>query len=152
MKSGNLNLQATHFTGKESVDPSSCCKIVALGKERFSLVEGSKIQPNCRSGIGCFPCGGRDGCLRQRKPLPREATSLSKPLPQISRKTRRKLLAFKENCSFLVLRMGANTKGNDTILPTRTTKQKRTNNGFRNTEKHPEDLCNIVISLKIQYH
>ena len=58
MKSGNLNLQATHFTGKESVDPSSCCKIVALGKERFSLVEGSKIQQNCRSGIGCFPGGG----------------------------------------------------------------------------------------------
>lgn len=48
--------------------------------------------------------------------------------------------------------MGANTKGNDTILPTRTTKQKQTNNGFRNTEKHPEDLCNIVISEKIQYH
>ena len=103
----------------------------------------------CSSGGGG---GGGDGCLRQRKPLPREATSLSKPLPQISRKTWRKLLAFKENCSFLVLRMGANTKGNDTILPTRTTKQKRTNNGFRNTEKHPEDLCNIVISVKIQYH
>ena len=136
MKSGNLNLQATRFTGKESVDPSSCCKIVALGKERFSLVAGSKIQPTCRSGIGCFPGGGmvvwgNVNHFQERPPL------CPKPLPQISRKTRRKLLAFKENCSFLVLRMGANAKGNDTIFPTRTTKQKRTNNGFRNTEKHP---------------
>ena len=57
MKSGNLNLQATHFTGKESVDPSSCCKIVALGRARFSLVECSKIQPNCKTGIGCVPAG-----------------------------------------------------------------------------------------------
>lgn len=81
MKSGNLNLQATHFTGKEIVDPSSCCKIVALGRARFSLVECSKIQPNCRTGIGCVPAGvGGDGCLRQRKPLPREATSLSQTL------------------------------------------------------------------------
>ena len=109
MKSANLNLQATHFTGKESVDLSSCCKIVALEKERFSIVESSKIQPNCRSGIGCVPgrgivVRGNVNHLQERQPL------CPKPLPQISRKTRRKLLAFKENCSLLVLRMGANTK------------------------------------------
>ena len=99
----NLNLQATHFTGKESVDLSSCWKIVALERERFSLVEGNKIQPNCRSGIGCVPKGGGGGGgvmvvrgnvnhLQERPPL------CPKPLPKISRKTRLKLLAFKENC------------------------------------------------------